>query len=896
MDADFRSYLKAAHGDEPPARADDARWAETEALARRLIESSQAEAALKALAQEPPAAQKRWDLLLLSGLLRLGLGDRDFALEALEVVGDKLVAAGDRAGVESLLPRFLEPEATSTAVRFLHYLAREAGEDAKRIPLLREALSIRPHSAELHGELAHALERIGKGSGAREHRLRAAELYLDAGRPEAVGEGLLRTVEEDIGREPARVAQILLRFASLAPWEEAEPFLELALPELEPRAAGRIEWVHVAPTAAHAPASAGARAILARFLRLVVAREPDPDAVVAGSGISNPSIGVEEVGTRIARILALPPGARVAHAAWGLGRVLANDGESVTLSFPGKEGHRMTLSMASRALDRLPSEGLRVVSAEQPERLRRWMADGSPDAVLAALRDLGGTATVAQLRQRLEPLLAGGGWAPYWKSMKERLRSDPRVDGREAYRQIYRILPEGASEDLDEVSLPELHPRQGAAGLTLLKQFLREHSDQEDRLREAAAPTVLAWAMDAKLEPAQRALALSTTASWEGAPESEIRALLADLIESGLAPDDVPLAQGQEQLLDLARDLDAEPEFLWRALESRLPRLRERGRTRLRDVLGPDVFAAAVEQRLTRPTGSTGVAARLLVHYAEHPGDQGAPPAATLLTSAIRLLERSRELDSRHAASLLALLAPEGALTRLLKAHPPDEATREILERTVLHWQGSERTLHPILDFLKLVGQEGIAGAYEARRSARASSLVEGRTLEDIETAHTIMSRATYRRLTQEMERLGLELKTSIPAAIEKARALGDLRENAEYEAAKQRQANAAARLQSMMDLLARTRLLESIEIDPSRAGIGTEVELEPLAPGQEHVRFWILGEGDNQLGPGIISYRAPVARPLLGKPVGSEVTIPTIDGERRYRITAIEKRLPAET
>ena len=43
MDADFRSYLKAAHGEEPPARNADPRWAETEALARRLIESTQAE-------------------------------------------------------------------------------------------------------------------------------------------------------------------------------------------------------------------------------------------------------------------------------------------------------------------------------------------------------------------------------------------------------------------------------------------------------------------------------------------------------------------------------------------------------------------------------------------------------------------------------------------------------------------------------------------------------------------------------------------------------------------------------------------------------------------------------------------------------------------------------------
>jgi len=894
MDADFRGYLKAAHGDEPPARRADPRWEETEVLARRLIESSQAEAALKLIGQEAPAVRKRWDVLLLMGLLELGLGERDAAIERLEIVGDKLLAAEDRDGIEALLPRFTMPEPVSAAVRFLHYLARHAASDAERIPLLRDALSIRSLSPELHAELASALERTGGEAGARDHRLRAAELYLDGARPEIVGDDLLRAVEEDLEHQPARVAQLLLRYAAVAPWADAEPLLELALPELAPRVHGQIRWTELAPAAARAPATAGARAILAGYLRLVVAREPDPDAVVAGTGIEDPAMPAEQVGQRLERILALPPGARVHHAAWGLGRVTANDGDSVTLSFPGKEAHRMSLAMAARSLDRLPEEGLRVLATEQPERLRGWIAAADPEAVLAALRDLGGTATATQLRQRLEPHLAGAEWTPFWKTTRERLKQEPRIDGREAYRQVFRLAPEGGAEGEDR-PLPDLHPRQGAAGLQLLKQFLREHPGEEERLREAAAPVAIAWARDMKLESGQRAQALCYAAAWGAAPGVEIHSLLVELIDLGLAPDDVASAQSQEQLLDLAQGLGEEPEFLWRAVESRLPRLRERGHERLRALLGDEGFARAVEQRIVRPGDATGVAARLIVHFAERPDDPGAPAATALLLAAVRLLERERDLDSRHADSLLALLAEEGALSRLLRPRPLDAATREALERTVLHWQGSERRLHPILEFLKLLGEEALAHAYETRRSARASSLVEGRTLEDVETNHTVMTRATHRRLVEEAQRIGLELKTSIPAAIEKARALGDLRENAEYEAAKQRQANAAARLQSLMDLLARTRLLESIEIDPARAGVGTEVELAPLGREGDRLRYWILGEGDNQLGPGIVSYRAPIARPLLGKSVGAEVTIPTVDGERAYRITAIEKRLPAE-
>ncbi len=890
MDADFRAFLRGAQGEEPEIKAGSPRWAETEALARRLVSTAQAESALRALAQEP-AAKKRWDLLLLAGLLHQALTERAPEVEALEVVADKLTAAEDREGVLRLLPHVLEPDPVSAAVRFLHYLARGAADDAERFRLLDQALAIRPLSPDLHAELAAVLERTGEAEESRDHRLRAVELFLEADRAERVGEDLLRAVEEDLVIQPARVARLLLHYAALAPWNEAEPLLELALPEIETRVAGHLSWTHLAPAAGRAPATPAARGLFARLLRLVVAREPDPEAVVAGSGIQNPALSVEAVGARLEKILLLPPGARVAHAAWGLGRVLANDGESVTLSFPGKEGHRMTLAMAARSLDRLPADGLRVLAIESPERLRGLAASADPEVVVAALRDLGGTGTGAQLRQRLEGAIPGLDWSAFWKEARERLKQDARIDGREAYRQVYRIAEEGAAPA--QAALPLLSPRSGAAGLNLVKQFLREHPDEEPRLKEHAAAAVAAWARDGRLEPAQRAQALGYLHGWGALPPEETRSILGELIRHGLAPDDVTVAQTQGLLLDVALGLPDEPEFLWRAVESRLPRLRERGRNRLRALLGAEGFARAVEQRVTRPAGAAGVAARLLVHYAEHPGDQGAPAPDTVLLASIRLLERERELAPTHVDSLLELLAGGGALHRAFVASPPDAETREALERTVLHWQGSERRLHPVLDFLRDVGSEDLVHAYEHRRSARASSLVAGRSFEDIETNHTVMTRATYRRLEEEAKRIGLELKTSIPDAIERARALGDLRENAEYEAAKQRQANAAARLQMLLDMLARARLLETMEIDPTRAGVGTEVELEPIEPGAERLRFWILGEGDSQPGTGIVSYRAPVVKPLLGKQAGAEVSLPVAEGERRYRIVSVSKRLP---
>lgn len=889
MDADFRRYLAAVKAEEPAASTADPRWAETESLAHRLVQEGKVEGALKALEQEP-ARKKRWDLLLLTALLREALGDQTLSLEAYEVIADKLMAAGDRAGVRAILPKFLEPEPETVAVRFLHFLARgEDVSDDERARLLRDAIAIRPADPELHADLSAVLERQQDLSGAREHRLRSAELHLELGHPERVADELLRVIEEDLEHAPARVGRALLRYAALVPWPESEALLDLARPELAKRAEGELTWEDLAPLAARVPAKPAPRALFAGLLRIAVAREPQPDAILEGSGAEDPAVPIDAVAARLPRILALPPGAHVSHTTWGLGRVLASDGENITLAFPSRSGHKMSFAMASRSLDRLPGDGLRVLAIEDTPRLRALAQEGNPEVLVRALRDVGGTATAAQLKPRLETALPGFEWAQYWKQAKERFREDGRLDLSEAYRQVYR-LGSGTAESAPGITLPQLKPKAPSEGLGLIRRFLKDHSDEEARIQETAGPFVRRWARDESLDAATRAQALCHAAGWGYLDEAAAREVLDALIAAGLSPDDLALGASQDQLLDLAAGSPREEDFLWRAAESRLPRLRDRARGRLRELLG-ERFARAVEGRIARPLDAPSLAARLIEHFSGKPDDTGAPPLATLALAAIRLLER--DIPEGVPERLQALLDDGGAIRRRVTSEHLDEDTRSKIENTILHWAGSERRLAPIFEFLRGVGLGSIADEYEAGRRARAQTLLEGKSTDDIETRFTIMSRITYDRLEKELKRLALELKTSIPAAIEKARQLGDLRENAEYEAAKLKQANTAARVQELITTLERTRILDTMEIDESRVGVGTETVLAPLTGGDPPLTFWILGEGDSGLAPGVLSYRAPLARPLLGKRVGAEVELDFPEGSRRFRIESIVRRLP---
>jgi transcription elongation factor GreA len=152
------------------------------------------------------------------------------------------------------------------------------------------------------------------------------------------------------------------------------------------------------------------------------------------------------------------------------------------------------------------------------------------------------------------------------------------------------------------------------------------------------------------------------------------------------------------------------------------------------------------------------------------------------------------------------------------------------------------------------------------------------------------MTRASYEALRQEIYDVGLALKTTIPEAIRKARELGDLRENAEYAAAKGKQAQFARRLTDLESRVRIVRLIEDQPVNEETAGPGTEVALVPEEGGPEQV-YWILGEGDQRHGENVVSCLAPLGRALMGKKVGETADLG--EGAGRVTVRAIRVRFP---
>jgi transcription elongation factor GreA len=142
-------------------------------------------------------------------------------------------------------------------------------------------------------------------------------------------------------------------------------------------------------------------------------------------------------------------------------------------------------------------------------------------------------------------------------------------------------------------------------------------------------------------------------------------------------------------------------------------------------------------------------------------------------------------------------------------------------------------------------------------------------------------------KLREELNRLREE-RPKISRDIETAREHGDLSENAEYHAAKERQGMIEARIKDIEDKLSRAEIIDPSRLTGPRIRFGATVELLNIDT-EEEVRYRIVGAEEADLNQGTISISAPLARALIGKEVGDEINVTLPAGHRKYEITNVE-------
>lgn len=142
-------------------------------------------------------------------------------------------------------------------------------------------------------------------------------------------------------------------------------------------------------------------------------------------------------------------------------------------------------------------------------------------------------------------------------------------------------------------------------------------------------------------------------------------------------------------------------------------------------------------------------------------------------------------------------------------------------------------------------------------------------------------------KLREELVRLKEE-RPKISRDIGVAREHGDLSENAEYHAAKERQGLVEARIKDIEDKLARAEVIDPSKLKGDRVRFGALVTLTNLDTDEE-TKYQIVGADEADINHGLISISAPLARALIGKTLGDEVVVNLPAGTRRYEIGGVE-------
>lgn len=143
-----------------------------------------------------------------------------------------------------------------------------------------------------------------------------------------------------------------------------------------------------------------------------------------------------------------------------------------------------------------------------------------------------------------------------------------------------------------------------------------------------------------------------------------------------------------------------------------------------------------------------------------------------------------------------------------------------------------------------------------------------------------------YEKLTGDLKLLRAE-RPKIVDAIEEARAHGDLSENAEYHAAKERQGQVEMQIADIEDKVTRAQIIDPTTLSGDRIVFGTTVHL--LDDDDKPVKYQIVGQTEADANQGRISYNSPLGRALIGKKVGEDIEVTVPSGDKFYHIEKIE-------
>jgi len=511
---------------------------------------------------------------------------------------------------------------------------------------------------------------------------------------------------------------------------------------------------------------------------------------------------------------------------------------------------------AKKLLTWIPGDHFLMRRLDDPAGVRKEARSDPGDMVRRLLECFGRPLNASEIRELMGGIVEGGAWSAWWA----RARSHPQVLPSKDVKGAFAWT--GSSEEAEQQILEEFEAAPLEARMELARRFGKRAGTVQAAVLSGLAADL------ARVAPSGSSQAL------------ELALLLEELggaTESG------------------ALDVDAilrTPDAVERIAGVGDRRYRERLYQRMREVR-PDDWAAVLQAAFflesdlrlmsglyeqLRDSGAEDAGSRLVAEAVSQPRKN--PSAFVWVTRNVLARDELRD-RANHALLSKVVEALDGDEFRDLRVHLKEAFDEGGLAFTV--FEGCD--LDGADNLLSLVDA---ASLEEHRKTAirrvifRRFPHIRKRVEQDHEVMWATAQSAEAKR--SEFEHL---VRVEIPQnteAIRVAREFGDLSENFEYHAARQKHELLNTRAARLQKELRKVRLIDPDAVDPSVGAVGTRVSLEPTAGGAPRT-LTILGPWDSDPDAGVFSYQSDFAKQVLGKQVGQPAVLDGVE----YRITAIE-------
>lgn len=651
----------------------------------------------------------------------------------------------------------------------------------------------------------------------------------------------------------------------------------------------------------------GAESICATAVDAAFGKEPWLDYLLGKCNVARGDAMPWPKWREVAACLGFTPGRAVEHrSGWGAGSIGDLDVESdeVQIAFASGRQHTVPWQTAMDTMNQLAPEDLRAMRLQDDKEALFEFAKAQPTVVLRrAMRIYRGKATSTQIKEQLhESIVPAKSWTSWWKKAKAAAVEDPLIAVEGSASRPTLTLRKKALTLTDEARAQLKFEKVASKIVAGLRAFFDRATRDSDReaLAEHARERLGVFAMNSEgVESAHAIMFLEEIGQLsveEAAPM--IRPLFGIPSEGDFDPLSVQL--------EVLAEIDES------AIRSRLA-------SQLPSVLGPHWVDAALAKLPILSEYGEGCEEALEI-LVDHLREAKVPDRL------VTLYNRVAPFPTKHPflIYLLTKAQGDGALDEASEEIDPNVLCRVILHalrvvcelhtgRRHTRLQSRIQTLLSgrkgvLSDLLERIDRNTMASAIKSARAggedfpAKVQELIEASARERFpeffqevelqfwEDEYDIfVTRKGFEHREGEFHHLRDDLIPANSKAIGEAASLGDLSENAEWEAAIEEQRNLTAKASEWEDELSRARLIEEVEIPDDIVAPGTAVGVHDLEK-NESKTIRILGPWDAHLGDDVVSYRAPLAKGLLGSEVGGEVEIQLPGGAIRLRVDSIKK------